>query len=69
MIVSKIYPLKAVLYPEEGGGINALISRIILFCCGKQTFFTKKLNYSIIANYFNEGKTLDRKWVNNWAVT
>ena len=25
------------------GGINALISRIILFCCGKQTLFTKKI--------------------------
>ena len=55
MIVPKIDPLKAVLYPE-----NAIISRIILFCCGKQTLF-KKQNNSTITNYFKEGKKLDRK--------
>ena len=65
MTVSKIDPLKAVLYPG-GGGIKALISRIILFCCGKQTLFTKK-NNSTIANYIKEDKKLDRKRVNNWA--
>ena len=63
MIVSKIDPLKAVLCPE-----NTTISRIILFCSGKQTLFTKQ-NNSTIANYIKEGKKLDRKWVNNWAVT
>ena len=29
----------------------------------------KKKKNSTIANYFKEGKKLDRKWVNNWAVT
>ena len=42
MIVSKIDPLEAVLYPKKGG-INAIISRIVLFCCGKQTLFKKKI--------------------------
>ena len=70
MIVSKIDALKAVLYPEKGEGDKRPNINDNLFCCGKQTLFTKKKNnISTTANYFKEGKKLDRKWINNWAVT
>ena len=68
MIVSKIDPLKAVLYPEKGGGDKCPNIKDNSIWLWKANSLYKK-NNSTIANYFKEGKHLDRKWVNNWAVT
>ena len=66
MIVSETDPLKAVLYPGKGGKRHNIKDNSILLWKANSLY---KKNNSTIANYFKEGKKLDRKWVNNWAVT
>ena len=61
MIVSKINPLKAVLYPEKGGGDkrpNIKDNSILLW---KGNSFYKKKSKNTITNYFKEGIKVRQK--------
>ena len=66
MIVSKIDPLKAVLYPEKGDKRPIVKDNYILLWKANSLY---QRNNSIIAIYFKESKKLDRKWVDNWVLT
>ena len=67
MIVSKIDLLKAVLFILKRGDKRPNIKDNSILLWKANSLYKK--NNSPIANYFKEGKKLDRKRVNNWVVT